>query len=458
MMTQQLQQSIKLLQMSSLELNTFIEQELEKNPLLEMEENEPNETGEEEPAEKNEPDENENNEIIEPVEDPAFEWEQYDTPIKSSSNAEVSEDAESYTASEISLRDFLLEQLLLECNDSKMRIIGQHLIDMVDESGYIREDIATVAHLLECPLSLIEATLSLLQRFEPSGVAARDLSECLAIQLRDKDRLDPAMQCMLEHLDLIAQNEIKQLCKLCNVDREDALLMCAEIKALNPRPGSGFSNEKVDAVTPDIFLRRTGDKWNLELNAVNLPRVLVNRKYYTEICSKTSDKTEKKYLTEQFANANWLIKALDSRAQTILKVSREIIKYQENFFLYGVQDLRPLTLKEVAEEVSLHESTVSRVTTNKYIMTARGMYELKYFFNAAIGNTAGGENYSSRSVQFMIKEIIDKEGETILSDDDIAQKLGKRGIEIARRTVAKYRELIKIPTSSLRKREWREKH
>jgi RNA polymerase sigma-54 factor len=302
---------------------------------------------------------------------------------------------------------------------------------------------------------MIEETFALLHTFDPPGVCARSLSECLSIQLRDRNRLDPAMEKLLQHLDLVAKGDIAGLSKFCGVDEEDIRDMCTEIRALNPRPGSGFQHETVQAIVPDVFLKRAkGGGWQVELNASVLPRVLVNRRYMAQISSKTRDKQEKKYLSDQLASANWLIKALDQRAQTIIKVSTEIVAQQDAFFRQGIRYLRPLTLREVAAAVELHESTVSRVTTAKYMATPRGTYELKYFFNASIQNADGGEGYSNKTVQYLIKEMVDKEkpGE-ILSDDTIAEELKARGIDVARRTVAKYRDLMHIPSSSVRRRE-----
>ncbi len=461
-MTQQLQQSIKLLQMSSLEVAEFVEQELERNPLLAAEEEEPEKTeeskqeeGKEETGGEAEQGASYEEEDNRDYGESGFDSEQYEPRIKTrDSNWEEGQGFESFAASEKTLREFLLEQLNLVVTDPVKRIIGQHLIDLVDESGYIKEDTGSITSLLDCPDGLIEETFSILQSFEPSGVCARNLSECLAIQLRDKNRLDPAMATLLCNLDLVAKNDVKDLSRICGVDEDDIREMCAEIRALNPRPAMGFQHEEVHAVIPDVFLRSSGDMWHVELNSAVLPRVLVNRRYYARIYGKTHDKKEKKYLSEQLASANWLVKALDSRAQTILKVATEIVKQQDNFFRYGIKYLRPLTLKEVADAVELHESTVSRVTNNKFISTLRGTYEFKYFFNASIQSSGGGEGYSNKSVQYIIKELIAQEQPgAILSDDAIMEKLKERGIELARRTVAKYRELMKIPSSSVRKKQ-----
>ena len=483
-MTQQLQQSIKLLQLSSIELAEYINQELEKNPLLSQEEGEDpsrDETAKPEDGEKAEGDTSaeQADEPVETVEQSAVddslavsatvEDAGYDTgslegayePRSGAASLnEESPDFESYTAEEVTLRDALLKQLNMEVADPVKRIIGQHLIDLVDEAGYIKDDTTGLAQMLGCDDQMIHETFAVLHTFDPPGVCARSLSECLAIQLRDKDRLDPAMQILLDHLDLLAKGDMDTLRKLCGVDAEDMREMCAEIRALNPRPGSGFQHEMVQAVVPDVFVRPAkikgadGYGWQIELNSNVLPRVLVNRRYLTQISSQARDKGDKKYLSDQLTTANWLVKALDQRAHTIMKVSTEIVTQQDAFFRHGIRYLRPLTLREVAAAVDLHESTVSRVTTSKFMATPRGTYELKYFFNASLGNADGGEAFSNKTVQYLIKELIEKEAaDAILSDDTIADRLKERGIDVARRTVAKYRELMHIPASSVRRRE-----
>lgn len=475
-MTQQLQQSIKLLQLSSIELAEFVAQELEKNPLLAAEEQEGNaERQEESEGEETNAESETQEESSEPqaADQNAGEWQEpesaedadeggtaeniYEPRIRTRTGDSEEENPglESYTAEETTLREALGNQLNVEVADPVKRIIGQHLIDLVDESGYIKDDTNAIATLLDCDAGMIEDTFAVLHTFDPPGVCARNLPECLAIQLRDKDRLDPAMDILLKHLDLVAKGEIEALCRFCGVDADDIREMCAEIRALNPRPGSGFQHEVVQTIEPDVFLRRTkGGGWQVELNANVLPRVLVNRRYLAQISAKTRDKQEKKYLSDQLTMANWLVKALDQRAHTIIKVATEIVTQQDAFFRQGIRYLRPLTLREVAAAVDLHESTVSRVTTAKYMATPRGTYELKYFFNASITNADGGEGYSNKTVQYLIKELIDREQpDAILSDDTIAEQLKNRGVDVARRTVAKYRELMRIPSSSVRRRE-----
>ena len=485
-MTQQLQQSIKLLQLSSIELAEYINEELEKNPLLSAEESDGSGERQEENNEDLKGEEiasdsgtlgemQEESGAPEAADSAPQEWqeadadsydgsagqENYEPRMRSTgSGDDDSLSLESLAANEVSLRESLLNQLNMEVSDPVKLVIGQHLIDLVDESGYIKEDTSPIVQLLGCDAEMIEETFALLHTFDPPGVCARNLAECLAIQLRDRDRFDPAMEILLQHLDLMAKGDMEALRKLCSVDAEDLRDMCAEIRALNPRPGSGFQHEAVQAIQPDVFLRRakikeTGSNgWQVELNSNILPRVLVNRRYLAQISNVAKDKQEKKYLSDQLATANWLIKALDQRAQTIIKVSAEIVAQQDAFFRHGIRYLRPLTLREVAAAVELHESTVSRVTTAKYISTPRGTYELKYFFNASIQNADGGEGYSNKTVQYLIKELIDKElPEAILSDDTIAEQLKERGVEVARRTVAKYRELMHLPSSSVRRRE-----
>lgn len=471
-MTQQLQQSIKLLQLSSLELAEYVEQELEKNPLLEAEEESPE--AEKEPSDEATPaadgepvsakaadDPNAGSDANEDAQADRYDnvGEDYATP-RSRDHSMGDDDAPGLDAipdHATSLREHLQRQLRMEISDPVKLLVGQHLIDLMDESGYIKDDLSAVAELLGCDASLIDEVFAVLHTFDPPGVCARSLQECLAIQLRDRDRFDPAMEKLLQNLDKVARGDITVLSRICGVDTDDIREMCAEIRALNPRPGMGYQHEPVQAVTPDVFVRPAkGGGWHIELNAGILPRLLVNRRYYAQLSGRTRDKEERKYLTEQLATANWLVKALDQRAQTILKVTTEIVAHQDMFFREGIRYLRPLTLKEVAAAVELHESTVSRVTTAKFMNTPRGTFELKYFFNAALQNSDGGEDYSNKAVQYLIREVIDREApDHILSDDAIAVELQSRGIEIARRTVAKYRELQRLPSSSARKREKR---
>ena len=361
---------------------------------------------------------------------------------------------EQVLSSEISLKDHLLEQMNVLLVDPAQRIIGHDLIDHLDEAGYLSEAADAIAERLGCDEALVEQVLSQMQRLDPPGILARNLSECLALQLQDKDRYDPAMQALVENLHLLAAMDIPQICTVCGVDREDADEMIAELKALNPKPGLAFDYDVAAPVVPDVFVTEKADGgWNVELNSDNLPRILVNRKYYAEINEAARRKEDKAYISECMQSANWLIKSLDQRARTILSVSSELVRQQDAFLANGVQDLRPLNLRAIAEVVGIHESTVSRVTSNKYMATPRGMFELKYFFTSALSSANGGDDYSSEAVRNRLRGLIDKESSAaVLSDDKLVEILRTSGIDIARRTVAKYRDAMGIPSSVQRRR------
>ena len=378
-MTPQLQQAIKLLQLSNIELIEYCETELEKNPLLERD------------------------------------------------DAAAPDD----------------------------RLILMGLIDAVDETGYLRADLKEIADRLGTDIEDVEAVLGVLQGFDPVGVGARDLAECLTLQLKANDRFDPAMQALVGRLDLLARRDMAQLSSLCGVDAEDIADMIAEIRRLNPRPGMAFGSEPVTPVVPDVFVRVGNDgAWLVELNSDTLPRLLVNNQYYAKVAKGARDKDSKNYLADCLNTANWLVKSLDQRARTILKVSSEIVRQQDNFLTHGVRHLRPLNLRTIADAIQMHESTVSRVTSNKYISTPRGVFELKYFFTASIQAVNGAESHSAEAVRDRIREMIDKEeGAEILSDDRIVSMLTADGVNIARRTVAKYREALRIPSSVERRRQ-----
>jgi RNA polymerase sigma-54 factor len=362
---------------------------------------------------------------------------------------------EAFVSSETTLADWLREQLTLAISNPVQRMIGQYLIDLVDDSGYLSGDLAAAADKLGTGLAEVEAVLTILQGFDPPGICARDLAECLSIQLRENDRFDPAMAALIARLDLLAKRDFAALKKACGVGDEDLADMIAEVRRLNPKPGHAFGSALVQPIVPDVFVRPAPDGgWIVELNSDTLPKVLINQSYYSEVSATARRDTDKSYLTECLQSATWLVRALDQRARTILKVSNEIVRQQDAFFARGVEHLRPLNLKTVAEAISMHESTVSRVTANKYMATSRGIFELKYFFTSAIAASHGGEAHSAESVRHRIKQLIDGEtGADILSDDTIVEKLREAGIDIARRTVAKYREAMRIPSSVQRRRE-----
>jgi RNA polymerase sigma-54 factor len=353
------------------------------------------------------------------------------------------------------LREHLSEQIGADLQDVADRVIAIDLLDQIDEAGYLRDGLDGVAERLGCAPARVERVLLRLQEFDPPGVFARDLPECLALQLRDRNRLDPAMRLLLDNLPLLAARNVPALLRICGVDAEDLAEMVAEIKSLDPRPGHAFDPPLAQPVIPDVIMRAgpEGD-WLVELNADTLPRVLVNNQYFARVSRAVRSKAEREYLTDRLQSANWLLKSLDQRATTILKVASEIVLQQDGFFRRGVQALRPLILRDIADAIGMHESTVSRVTTNKYMATPRGLFELKYFFTSSIAASRGGDAHSAEAVRFRIKGLIDGEpSDDTLSDERIVELLEKDGVEIARRTVAKYREAMRIPSSVQRRRE-----
>jgi RNA polymerase sigma-54 factor len=326
---------------------------------------------------------------------------------------------------------------------------------MVDDAGYLTGDLDTVAEKLGAPRKDVEKVLAVLQTLDPPGVCARNLTECLGIQLKERDRYDPAMRALVEHLDLLAKRDLAGLRRLCGVNEEDLADMIAEIRTLNPKPGLAFGSTLVQPIVPDVFVRAAPDgTWLVELNSDTLPKVLINQRYYGQVSKTSRNDKEKAYIADCLQTATWLVRALDQRAKTILKVASEIVRQQDGFFAKGVQYLRPLNLKTVADAISMHESTVSRVTANKYMATSRGIFELKYFFTSSIAAADGGEAHSAEAVRHRIRQLIEAETvEEVLSDDTIVEKLRDAGIDIARRTVAKYREAMRIPSSVQRRRE-----
>jgi RNA polymerase sigma-54 factor len=479
-MTPQLQQAIKLLQLSNVELQDYVEAEIERNPLLARADNENGADAPEAPEKVSEKREemrldessgaNEASRELDARSDDVYEA---DSPSegsgpsasgpsaqldwsKAGSGKQRSEDfdLEAITAEEKSLRDHLDDQLQIAGLIEADRLIASRLIEETDEAGFMRGDVADIANVLGVEVEDIEAVLKVCQGFEPTGVMARNLQECLALQLAERDRLDPVMQRMLEHLELAGRRDFKRLADVCGVDQEDVIDMLAELRTLTPRPGAAFAGEAAPAITPDVFVREMPNgAFSVELNADTLPRVLIDRTYYAEVSGLSRTDEEKAFISECQANANWLIKSLDQRARTILKVASEIVRQQDGFFVQGVRALRPLNLKTVADAVEMHESTVSRVTSNKYVSTPRGVFELKYFFSASIPSVQGGESHSAEAVRHRIKDMIEQESkDAVLSDDQIVERLRAFGIDIARRTVAKYRESLRIPSSVERRR------
>lgn len=483
-MTPQLQQAIKLLQLSNLELQSYVEDELERNPLLEREA--PGGREDERDAapvrEEGAPERLdralERGVEAETTFDNGFENVYADEARSDSAARGEAElaggavdwsragsggggfdgeaaDLEGLLTHTRTLRDHLTDQLQVAFTDPMERMIAAWLVDLVDDAGYIPADLGDAPEKLGVSPETVEAILKRLQTFDPVGVCARSLAECLAIQLREKDRFDPAMEAVIGHLELLARRDLVGLMRVANVDAEDLAGMVSEIRALNPKPGLPFATgEESPPIVPDVFIRETPQGgWAVELNTDTLPRVLINQRYAARIGAGPKGKEAKAYLTDCMMSANWLVKSLDQRARTILKVATEIVRQQDAFFAHGVRHLKPLILKNVAEAISMHESTVSRVTSNKYISSPRGLFELKYFFTSSIQSADGGEGHSSEAVRHRIRDLIESERpNAVLSDDRIVEILKADGIDIARRTVAKYREALRIPSSVERRR------
>ncbi len=490
-MTPQLLQAIKLLQMSNLDLTSYVENELESNPLLERSDvqvGEENggalELDAEQPLNEREGDAREGDWLEEALDPRAQEIaSKLDTDVEnlfpessSVSPAPVAEQAhelwssggsgasyspeynlEAFVASETTMRQFLIDQMQLALRDPVELVIGQYMIDSLDEAGYLRVDIDEIASRLNADRGRVEHVLRTLQTFEPTGVFATSLHECLALQLKEKNRFDPIMEAFVQNIELLGSHDYAALKRICDVDDDDLMEMICEVKRLDPKPCAAFGGGVMQPVAPDVVVSPArGGGWAIELNNEALPKVLVNQLYYATVTKTIKNETEKAYLVDCLQTANWLVKSLDQRARTILKVSTEIVRQQDGFLLHGVQHLRPLNLKTVAEAIGMHESTVSRVTSNKFMATSRGVFELKYFFSASISSTANGDAHSAEAVRDRIRRMIDAEDpDAVLSDDAIVKFLMKDGVDIARRTVAKYREAMKIGSSVQRRREKR---
>jgi RNA polymerase sigma-54 factor len=462
-LTPQLAQAIKLLQLSNLELEAYIAEELSKNPLLEGRSDEPDEqpagdfASDEDSGDDAPDDPGADTLILGQADDDrpldrdwqseALETDSF-SDVATSGGGEEGFDFDRVEYSAGSLAEHLTDQLhgASGPEGDLARIIAEAL----DETGYLGVPLTDIAEMSGAPLPLVERALELVQQLDPPGVGARSLAECLALQAKAADRYDPAMARLIDNLDLLSKGRTADLKRICGVDDEDLADMIRELRAYDPKPGCRFSGAASEDVTPDVFVRKTRAGYAVELNQATLPRVLVNRRYYQELKTGPQDKASRAWLSECLQSANWLVKALDQRARTIVKVVSEIVKRQQGFFDRGVAALKPMTLREVAEAIEMHESTVSRVTSNKYLLCDRGLYELKYFFGSGVAS-AEGEGAAANAVKAGIKELIDAESE-ILSDDAIAALLKQRGFDVARRTVVKYREAMGIGSSIQRRR------
>lgn len=480
-MTPQLQQAIRLLQMSNQELSDWVAQEAESNPLLELVEPDaepaPADRVQETPAipaspgaEDSLPSSAAPDEETTPhetrqdadAEDP---WaldegslsEGYGLATRSGGDEDDEPLAFEGVAAGPSLREHILTQIHIDFTDPVERMIAAALVEFLDDAGYLPADLTLARAQLGASDDMFDRVIARLQTLDPPGIFARSLAECLALQLRERNRLDPAMQTLLANLDLVAKRDNAALMRRCGVDAADLADMLRELRALDPKPAATFAADVAAPIVPDLFLRRGADGgWRVDLNEATLPRALANARYYAEVQKIVQTKADRDYLGERWQQASWLARALDQRAQTILRVAAEIVRQQDAFFVHGVQRLKPLVLRDIAAATELHESTVSRVTQNKYIATPRGLFELKYFFTSAVGGIAGEGTVSATTVRERIRALIAAEAPgAILSDDRLAEILKAEGIEVARRTVAKYRESLRIPSSAQRRREKR---
>ena len=473
-MTQKLQQAIKLLQMTSTEIAGVIENEVEKNPFLEFEDAGADEPGSDSSSlattqkakkEEGDPSSRQDNRFADifdlergrsrgvsaPM--PQARWQSGSAGGGSAGND--GEGEEMRVAAGVTLRDHLLAQLGLSVREEGHLLVGQDIIDSLDEAGYLTESAAEIGRRLGCSAAEIEETLTVLRTLDPPGVFARNLSECLALQLADRDRLDPAMEMLINNLEALADGKHAWLMEQCGVDQEDFADMIAELRTLDPRPGLAFDNVQIELVVPDVFVRKDDKgEWIVELNPALIPRVLIDRDYYTAVRSAAKTKEEKAYLSERMSTASWLVKSLDQRSQTILTVAHELVRQQQDFFDHGILHMRPLNLSTIADVIGYHESTVSRVTANKHLACEAGVLLMKYFFSAPVQALHGDDAYSATTVRHIVKTVIDGEQvDAILSDDKIVHLLRDQGIDIARRTVAKYRDMLGIPSSVQRRRQ-----
>ena len=476
LLTPQLRQAISLLQMTNLELNEIVEQELSRNPLLEREDdhlssqddpqqrtidniNDTNSNPYQEPPISNDADyQNEFDDFGSDTQGYDYfentDWADYNTLKSNHNNDDAFDYFEQRLSKEKSLYEIIDEQINLHFTSAGDKIIAKILSEQLDRAGYFRGNINEIASKLKINPERITNTLKKLQTFEPSGIFATSLAECLKIQLSDKDELTYELEALLDNLELLADRKFKELAQICDCEIQDIAELTAIIKTLNPKPASDYLSEKPTYIIPDVYVKRLkSGEYRVELNQMSLPKLLINHNYYSTL---KTDKKASRYLRENLSHANFLIKAMHQRATSILRVSEEIVLRQYNFFENGIEYLKPMILKDIAEALEINESTVSRVTTGKYMATPQGLFELKYFFSSAAGSYIGNDDTSTKVIKHKIKNLIDNEDpKHILSDDKIVQLLGQEGIKIARRTITKYRESMSIPTSAERKRHKR---
>ncbi|WP_370034595.1 RNA polymerase factor sigma-54 [Qipengyuania mesophila] len=464
-MTPQLQQAIKLLALSNLEIETFVAETLESNPLLELGEirHEAGGDASPDPSEHDSAPDFDGDNALD-IADHALDPEAAPGDFAQGEGGDWSRgdigagtgelpDLENRSADGPTLAEHLSDQIGAVAHDAREALVALRIIGELDEAGYLPTELRVIADELGVPLVEAERALETVQSLDPTGVGARTLAECLALQAREADRYDPCMARLIDNLDLVAAGDVTRLKRMCEVDDEDFADMLAELRGYDPKPGLAFGGSAQSAIVPDVLITPSKDGWDIRLNEASLPRLVVNREYYLELKSGARDKASRSWLNEQLGEADWLIRALDQRQKTILKTAAEIVKRQEGFFRQGVTAMRPLTLREVAEQIEMHESTVSRVTSNKYLSCPRGTFELKYFFSSGVA-AADGEGASSEAIKARIKALCEGEDpKKVLSDQKLAELLNAEGFDLARRTVAKYREAIGIGSSAQRRRQ-----
>ncbi|MDQ3075337.1 MAG: RNA polymerase factor sigma-54 [Pseudomonadota bacterium] len=465
-MTQQLQAAIKLLALSNLEIEAVIADELAKNPLLEAHPADGGASGEHVHL-------REDREVGDDARDPSgsdeliarmggtedspldIDWREAAldndgfADVGSGGGSDEAFDFDRLEACETGLCEHLMAQL--HGSGGMIGRVAEAIVHELEETGYLDTQLGMIAETTGATVKEAAAALALVQSLDPAGIAARSLEECIALQARAADRYDPAMARLIANLDLLARGRMGDLKRICGVDDEDLASMVRELRAYDPKPGCRFVTKEPEAIVADVIVRRIKDGWSVELNNAALPRVLLNRRYHAELKAGAKDKAAKAWLGDCVASAHWLVKALDQRARTIVKVASEIVTQQQGFFESGVAALRPLTLAKVAEAIEMHESTVSRVTSNKYLACDRGLFEMKYFFGSGVASE-GGEGAGAEAVKNAIGKLIAAEID-ILSDDTLVDLLKAQGFDLARRTVAKYREAIGLGSSIQRRRQ-----
>lgn len=449
-MTTELRQAIQILQFNNVELTDYINKQLEVNPFLESVDNKSDESSstDERVTESKEKDEVDWTELAEKYDDLSYK------AYEKNTDNETKQSFESYTSKKLSLKDHLMVQLGITVKSNKEKRIGEFIIESLDNKGYLGCSLQDISLLINEDVVEVERVLRLIQTFDPVGVAARSLSECLMIQLREKGIQDKNAYIIAEnYLEEIATNKIQKIAKDLHISVNRVQSICDIIKMLEPKPSRGFivDSDNIRYIVPDVTIEKINDEYIIIVNDSYLPTLTISN-YYKNMIHGLNDKEASKFLSDKLNSSMWLIKSIEQRRMTLYKVVDSILKYQRKFFDEGKSALKPLVLKDVADDIGVHESTVSRATNGKYVQTPRGLYELKYFFASSLSET-DGSGVSSTSVKNTIQKLIDTENsQKPLSDQKIAERLNEEGINISRRTVAKYRDEMRIPSSSMRRR------